>query len=451
MRIAIIGCGYVGLTTGIALAYIGHKVDLIDSDSERIGSLQKGIVPIHEPGVEGLLGEVRERMSFGYWDSFDPECDVVVIAVGTPRKENGDADLSFVESVASEIGRRVRPDKLPVIVNKSTVPIGSSRRVESIVAGEFRERGIESVPFVASNPEFLREGVALFDTFYPDRIVIGANNPESINRLREMYSPILEQTFISPESMPRPDGFSLPALITTTPESAELIKYSANTFLAMKISFINEVAGLAERVGADIKEVARGIGLDKRIGLLYLNAGLGWGGSCFGKDVQALIHTAKQYDYEMPISKAAIEVNKRQREHIIKKLQSALKVIRGNTVGILGLAFKPGTDDLRDAPSITVVEKLIELGAAVKVYDPVAMDNFKRISPNLPVEYASGVEELFKGSDAVVLVTEWKEFVHLPYGKLAGLMRQKNLIDGRNALEPKKMSALGFNYIGVGR
>lgn len=451
MRVTVVGCGYVGLTTSVALACIGHRVHCIDRDEERIKTLQKGIVPIHEMGLAELLGGLGDSLSFGGWDSFDRFSDVVIIAVGTPRKENGDADLSSVETVAGELGRRLTGSGLPVIVNKSTAPIGSARRVESVVRLHCRGVDNGSPVMVASCPEFLREGVALHDTFYPDRIIVGANHSYAVNMIREMYAPILEQTFTPPEFLPRPDGFTLPAFITTTPTSAELIKYAANTFLAMKISYINEIAGLAEKVGADIKEVARGVGLDRRIGIQYLNAGAGWGGSCFGKDIQALIHSAGQYDYRMPLCRATVQVNMQQREEIIRKLQSALKVIRGSTVGILGLSFKPGTDDLRDAPSITIASRLLDQGAYVRAYDPVAMENCGKTYPQLNIDYASDPESLAAGADALVLVTEWKEFIHLPYARLGELMSRRVIIDGRNVLNRDLLQGVGFVYFGVGR
>ena len=451
MNVTIIGCGYVGLTTSVALAYIGHRVHCIDKNEDRISALQQGSVPIHEMGVKELFKNLTDRLSFGYWDSFNEESDVVIIAVGTPRKENGDADLGYVEAAARELGVRFSGDRMPVIVNKSTVPIGSARRVESVISQCFSEREVSYDVVVASCPEFLREGVALFDTFYPDRIVVGATQNFAINTLRELYRPILEQTFLPPEFLPRPEGYPLPSLITTSPTSAELIKYAANTFLAMKISYINEIAVLAEKVGADIKEVARGIGLDKRIGTQYLSAGIGWGGSCFGKDIRALIHTAKQYDYDMSISNAVIQVNMRQREEIIKKLQQVLKVLRGSTIGLLGLSFKPGTDDLRDAPSITIINRLIELGVRVKAYDPVAIENCRCNFPQLEIEYAENVHDLAAGCDALVLITEWKEFTHLPFEELGESMRQKVIIDGRNVLDKQVVTKAGFEYIGVGR
>ncbi|KJS11577.1 MAG: UDP-glucose 6-dehydrogenase [Peptococcaceae bacterium BRH_c8a] len=450
MRVTVIGCGYVGLTTSVTLAYIGHQVHCIDQDENRIRALQKGIVPVHEKGVSELLGEVKDHLTFGDWDSFDQSVDALIIAVGTPGKKNGDADLIYVESVAQELGSRLTGDKLPVIVNKSTVPIGSARRVESVVRYCRKNTGSNAPVMVVSCPEFLREGAALHDSFYPDRIVVGSQHDYAVNILRQVYAPILEQTFNEPGFFPRPDGYTLPAFITTTPTSAELIKYAANTFLAIKISYINEIAGLAERVGADIREVARGIGLDKRIGLPYLNAGVGWGGSCFGKDISALIHIGDQYDFEMLLSSAAINVNRRQRDEIIKKLQSALKVIRGSTIGLLGLSFKPGTDDLRDAPSLTIANRLIELGAHVKAYDPVAAYRIQNNEYGSNIECASDPEMLASGADALVLVTEWSEFMQLPYEQLGKLMRQKVIIDGRNVLDSGALKDAGFVYLGVG-
>ncbi|QGG47196.1 UDP-glucose dehydrogenase family protein [Heliorestis convoluta] len=457
MHITIIGCGYVGLTTAVSLAYMGRCVHVIDQNEERIQMLRRSQPPIHEKGLEELLNQTNGRLTFGTWDSFEIKTDVVIIAVGTPSKENGDADLSYVEAVARELGQRLTPqvcDKstsAPVIVNKSTVPIGSARRVQSIISQHLKERNIVTSISVASNPEFLREGVALHDTFYPDRIVIGSEDTQAAYTLREMYAPILEQTFSAPEFLPRPENYLLPAFIITSPTSAELIKYAANTFLAMKISYINEIAGLSEKVGADIQEVARGIGLDKRIGSQFLNAGIGWGGSCFPKDVQALIHTGEQYGYAMPLSQSAIDVNYRQREEVIKKLQSALKVLRGRTIGLLGLAFKPGTDDLRDAPAITIAERLIELGVHVKAYDPIAMENCRHIHPNLAIEYVSSSTELVNGIDALILITEWNEFIHLPYKLYGEKMRQKVILDGRNALNSQALRDAGFTYIGVGK
>lgn len=450
MKVSILGTGYVGLTTAVALAYIGHQVRCIDQNPEVIECLSDGRAPIHEPGVQELLA-MNLDLTFGQWDSFDSSSDVIFIAVATPCKPNGDADLSFVEAVAAEIGRRLDPNHDLTVVVKSTVPLGSARRVESIIAAQLRERGIAAHVAVASNPEFLREGAALYDTFCPDRIVVGANETFAVNALRELYTPILEQTFTPPAAVPRPQGNKLPVFLTTNPTSAELIKYAANAFLAMKVSFINEFAGLAEHVGADITEVARGIGLDERIGLRYLLAGAGWGGSCFGKDISAILHTARQYGYDMYLVEATVKANQRQHESIVKKLQSQLKVIRGTTIGILGVAFKPDTDDIREAPFLAIARRLVDLGANVRAHDPVAIPTCRQKHPELDVTYCDSPEELSAECDALVLLTEWDSFRHLNYSALGQRMRQKIIVDGRNILNPKALREVGFIYVGVGR
>lgn len=450
MKITLIGAGYVGLTTAVALAYIGHEVKCIDQNSSVVECLSGGRVPIHEPGLKELLA-MNLPLAFGGWEGFDPTSNIIFIAVGTPGKHNGDADLTNVEAVAAEIGRRAGENQHLTVAVKSTVPLGSARRVESIIAAGLKERGVSTFLSVASNPEFLREGAALYDTFYPDRILVGASETFALNTLREVYTPILEQTFIPPAPITRPHGQKLPVYLTTTPTSAELIKYAANSFLAMKISFINEFAGLAEHVGADITEVARGIGLDQRIGTGYLMAGAGWGGSCLGKDVSAILHTAKQYDYDMHLVEAAVKVNLRQHESIVRKLQSQLKVIRGTTIGLLGISFKPDTDDVRNAPFLAIAMRLMELGASVKAHDPVAMAACQQKNPALGVNYCATIEELALDCDALVLVTEWDSFRHLDYAALGMLMRQKIIVDGRNALNPRAIIEAGFVYIGVGR
>lgn len=442
----------MGLTTGSALAYIGHEVTLLDIDKDRIARLQAGEVPIHEHGLSEVIEESRHNMQFiSAWDDFDPSADIIIIAVGTPNKGNGDVDLSYVEIVAKSIGENLTTDSDSVIINKSTVPIGSARRVKMIIEEELNKRDIINRVEVASNPEFLREGEALFDTFYPDRIVIGIDSEKAKTRLLRLYQPLLEQTFTPPRSIKRPEGLALPNIITTSPTSAELIKYAANSFLAMKISFINEFAGLAELVGADISEVAKGIGLDKRIGSRFLQAGLGWGGSCFGKDTAAILYTANQYDYEMPLVQATIKINYKQRATIIRMLQTELKVLRGATIGLLGLAFKANTDDLRDAPSLDIIRSLVELGANVKAFDPIAMDNCQAQNPELNLAYSQSAEDLFQGCDAVILVTEWEEFMHLPYARLGNLMKKKLIIDGRNVLDKAFLQRSGFVYRGIGR
>ena len=449
--ITIVGTGYVGLTTGVALAYLGHHIFCVDSKTEVVENLKKGVPTIYEHGMEGLLHEASPNISFSnHLDESLPEADIVIIAVGTPSKSNGDTDLSYVEDVAREIGRKMNPEKPIVVVNKSTVPIGTASRVKTVIKEELKKRGTEGNYYVASNPEFLREGAALYDTFYPDRIVVGAEELHAVNMLRQMYAPILEQTFIPPKDISRPEGFGLPAFVTTSPTSAELIKYASNAFLAMKISFINEISIIADKVGADIREVSKGIGLDRRIGSGFLKAGVGWGGSCFPKDTRSLLFTGKQYGVDMPMVSASIEVNRKQRMAVIEKLQATLKIIRGSEIGILGLAFKPNTDDIRESPAIDIIKELLDMGASVKVYDPVAMENYRAQFPEQDLIYTDSVEETARESDALVLLTEWESFLHVAWDKLVHEMRNSVFIDGRNFLDGEEMRRWGYNYVGIG-
>jgi len=453
LNIIIAGTGYVGLTTGLALGYLGHSVTCVDKNTEIIDKLERGISTIYEPGLEGLLESKGNNLTFtANLTDYLPQADLVIIAVGTPSKSNGDTDLSFVEAVAREIGASLNEGTEPlVVVNKSTVPIGTARRVESVIREELEKRNLKCSFSVASNPEFLREGSALHDTFYPDRIVIGAEDMRAFNLVRQMYAPILEQTFNPPQEVPRPEGFSLPALLHTSATSAELIKYTANSFLAMKISFINEVAAIAEKVGADIVEVARGIGLDKRIGPGFLNAGAGWGGSCFPKDVQSLLFAGSQYGCDLSLIQAALDVNRAQRKRMIEKLQQLLKVIRGSTIGVLGLAFKPNTDDIRESPAIDIIAELLDMGARVKAYDPIAAEKYRGQFPDQNVQLCDSVEETAKESDALLLLTDWDEFRHLPWAEISQVMSRRNFVDGRNMFNPEEMTSYGFSYSGVGR
>ena len=451
MNVTIIGTGYVGLTTGVALAYVGHTVTCVDKNPRIVETLQAGRATIHEPGLEELLARAKPHLTF-QTDIPDLEGHgAVFIAVGTPTKANGDADLQYVDAAAKEVAERIQAGAELVLVNKSTVPIGSAKHVEGIIHRALTAKGITASVWVASNPEFLAEGRAVHDTLYPDRVVIGADDPAPIGLLRELYAPFLEQTFPAPAETPRPERYTLPALITTTPTSAELTKYAANSFLATKISFINEFSRLAEHVGADITEVARAIGLDSRIGGKFLQAGIGWGGSCFGKDTRAILAAAKSYDYQMPIVESAINVNQRQRLHVIDKLQKHLKVLRGTTIGLLGLAFKGNTDDLRDAPALTLIEHLQERGAVVRVHDPVAMPSAQRLYPDLGVEYCDDAVKLAAGADALVVVTDWPEYTRLPLEEIKGAMRGTLLLDARNLLEPATVSEAGLTYVGIGR
>lgn len=450
MNATIIGTGYVGLTTGLALAYIGHQVTCIDKNPDIIRKLARGEATIHEPGLEELLNKGKQRLSYRQ-DIPELTDGVVIIAVGTPTKANGDADLRYVDAAAKEVAERIQPGATLVVVNKSTVPIGSARHVTGIIERTLAERKVDARVWVASNPEFLAEGRAVHDSLYPDRVVIGADDPTAIGMLRELYAPLLEQTFDPPTETPRPERYTLPPLITTTPTSAELTKYAANSFLATKISFMNEFAGLAERIGADITEVARAIGLDNRIGNKFLHAGIGWGGSCFGKDTKAIMTTAQTYDYTMPIVEAAVNVNYKQRLHIVDKLQQHLKVLRGTTIGILGLAFKGNTDDLRDAPALTLIEHLHERGAVLRVHDPVAVPNAQRLYPDLPVTYCPTAPCLAQGCDALVVVTDWDEYHFLPLAEMATKMRGELVVDARNWLQASDVERHGLTYVGVGR
>ncbi|MGC9019570.1 MAG: UDP-glucose dehydrogenase family protein [Candidatus Bipolaricaulaceae bacterium] len=456
LRVAVIGTGYVGLTTGVALAYLGHQVVGVDKDQTKIELLRSGKIPLHEPGLSELLQLVGDRIRFTTEvREAVPKSGVILIAVGTPPKENGEADTRFVEEAAKEVALAFLPEHSYIIAVKSTVPVGSNRRVRHIVYKVLEDRGLRDriAVEIVSNPEFLREGQALYDTFYPDRIVVGAESPEGVDAMRRLYQPILEQTFDPPGFLPRPDGYTLPPLITTTPTSAELIKYAANAFLALKISFINEIAGLCEKVGADVVEVARGIGLDSRIGPKFLQAGLGWGGSCLPKDTAALLAMGREHGYEMPIVTAAREVNTRQRKRAVEKLQEVLKGVRGRVIGILGLAFKPGTDDVRESPSLDLIRLLLEREAHVRAHDPLpmTMENARKALESLEVEFMADPYAVAKGADALVLATAWPEYRQLDLRKLAKTMRTPVLLDGRNLFDPAEAREAGFMYIGIGR
>ena len=455
MRIAIIGTGYVGLTTGAALAYLGHEVTCIDIDREKIELLQKGRIPFFEPHIDDLVAACGDRLEFSTEYGAVAEAQVSFITVGTPPRPDGRTDLRSVDSAALSIGRALKPDQRHVIINKSTVPIGSGDYVSSLVLRGLREAHgdprLQGAFQVASNPEFLREGSAVADSLYPDRVVVGAEDPSTLVLLQELYEPIVEQSFPPPTFLPRPDALGCIPFVTTDVISAETIKYAANAFLATKISFINQLAGLCERVGADVTEIAHGIGLDERIGPKFLRAGIGWGGSCFGKDIKALIHSGLEYNYPMPLLEATIEVNRRQIFTVIEKLQDELKVLKGKSVGVLGLAFKPDTDDLRDAPSLEIIRWLLERGAHVAVHDPVAMSAFRRSFPDLAVRYADSPHEASFEADALVLVTEWRDYQDLDWASIGGAMRGRLVIDGRNVLNREVLDAQGFRYCGIGR
>ncbi|AFY91593.1 UDP-glucose dehydrogenase family protein [Chamaesiphon minutus] len=462
MRVCTIGTGYVGLVTGACLAHIGHDVICVDNNPEKVELMKSGHSPIYEPGLSEIMKSAMAANRLQFTTDLGAGIEhgeILFIAVGTPPLPNGSSDTQYVEAVAKGIGQHLNGE-YKVIVNKSTVPIGSGDWVKMLVLDGVAERtkqpllvgGGDTPPptqltpqfDVVSNPEFLREGSAIYDTLNPDRIVLGSNNQQAIDLMLKLYSPIIDRECAEDTSLPPV------AVLATDLGSAEMIKYAANAFLATKISFINEIANICERVGADVTQVSKGIGLDSRIGNKFLNAGIGWGGSCFPKDLAALIHTGADYGYDARLLKAAVSVNQQQRTLVIQKLQNSLKILKGKTIGLLGLTFKPDTDDLRDAPALDIIHILIELGAKVKAYDPIISPQ-SSINPHLVnVNLVSSPQLLATDSDALVLMTEWSEFQEINYQHLAGLMRSPIVVDCRNFLSPTKLAEAGFNHIGIG-
>lgn len=459
MRVCVIGTGYVGLVTGVCLAHTGHHVICVDNNEEKVKLMQSGQSPIFEPGLSELMKSVIEAGRIEFTTDLAAGVnhgEILFIAVGTPPLPTGESDTRYVEAVARGIGTHLNGG-YKVIVNKSTVPIGSGDWVRMLVLDGVAERqqalvstsgGTMTEPQidfdVVSNPEFLREGCAVYDTFNPDRIVLGSNSQRAIAMMRELYAPIISREMAEDKSLP-----TVPVVVTDL-SSAEMVKYASNAFLATKISFINEIANICDRVGADVTQVAKGIGLDSRIGSKFLQAGIGWGGSCFPKDVSALIHTADDYGYEAQLLKAAVTVNQRQRLIALEKLQQVLKILKGKTVGLLGLTFKPDTDDMRDAPALDLIEQLHRLGTKIKAFDPlVSQSGMRHGLSNVIVE--TDAERLADGCDALVLVTDWKQFRSLDYAKMAKLMNNPVMIDGRNFLDQEMLEAAGFRYVGIGR
>ncbi len=430
---------------------MGHTVSCLDTDASKIQALCAGRVPIYEPSLEDLLEAARPNLTFTttYAEAI-PGSEVVFIAVGTPPTPSGAPNLEYLSQAARMIGEHLNSE-FTVVVNKSTVPIGSGNWVGSLLreSSDQRHNGEPADFAVASNPEFLREGAALHDSLYPDRIVIGADEQRALEVLYSLYRPILDQTFSAPTYLPRPETVSAIPLVSTDLASAELIKYAANAFLALKISFINEIGLVSERVGANITEVARGIGLDSRIGSRFLSAGIGWGGSCFGKDTAALMATASEYGLDLPIVEAAKKINTRQRDRVVEKLLLELKILKGRTVGLLGLAFKPNTDDLREAPAIEIAQKLIDRGVRVKAHDPIARERFEREHGNMGVHLCDEAQAVAEGCDALVLVTEWPEYRDLEWEAVAKRMRNPFVLDGRHALDRDKIVRAGMRYITI--
>ncbi|MDR3710952.1 MAG: UDP-glucose/GDP-mannose dehydrogenase family protein [Capsulimonadaceae bacterium] len=429
MNVCVIGTGYVGLVTGVVFASLGNDVICVDKLDRKIENLKKGIMPIYEPGLEEFVERnvAEERLDFTT-DLADAvgRSEVVFIAVGTPPQEDGSTDLSMVGEVAREIAEALTHDTL--IVNKSTVPVGTGDYVRRIVE-KHRRAGI---PFdVVSNPEFLREGSAIKDTLEPDRIVIGANSKDSAMKLLELYAPL-----------ERP-------MIITDVESAELIKYASNAFLAVKITFANAMANICDAAGANIADVTKGMGLDSRIGPAFLNAGIGYGGSCFPKDTRSLIATADSLGYDFKLLKSTVETNADQPVRFVAKMRDVLGGLKGKNIGVLGLAFKGNTDDLRDSKAVEVIQTLLAEGAHVIAYDPVAVENARAILPD--VTFAKGAYEVAAGADALAVVTEWNEFKQINFARIATILRGKVVFDGKNLYNPKQVRRHGLDYYGVGR
>ncbi|MDD5576626.1 MAG: UDP-glucose/GDP-mannose dehydrogenase family protein [Acidithiobacillus sp.] len=439
MKVTVVGTGYVGLVTGACLAQVGNQVLCVDVDADKVARLQTGDVPIHEPDLpamvqEGIAGgrlrfttEVAEGVAHG---------DFLFIAVGTPPDEDGSADLRHVLAVAGDIGRHLQ--RPVTVINKSTVPVGTAQKVRARIAAVLQDRAADIVFDVVSNPEFLKEGAAVADFMKPDRIIIGADNVAAAERMRVLYAPF---------------NRNHDRLIIMDPPSAELTKYAANVMLATKISLMNELAGLAERMGADIEQVRRGIGADPRIGYAFIYPGCGYGGSCFPKDVRALEHSARQYDFDAPLLAAVEKVNDRQKGLLERKVVSALgEDLTGKTIAVWGLAFKPNTDDMREAPSRVLMEALWRRGAQVQAYDPVAMEEARRIyGGERALRLCSDPYMACEGAEALVICTEWQQFRSPDFVRMHSLLRQSLIVDGRNIYDPAVVRAEGFAYHAIGR
>ncbi len=446
MRTAVIGTGYVGLTTGVTLAYLGHEVICADLDETKIEKLQNGVLPFFEPVLDEILSKAWHRVSFTTsLQAAADRADIIFLAVGTPANPDGSPDLHFFHVAVDHAIACLRTKETPtVLVNKSTVPVGTADQL----AGRILEAGLTDTVSVASNPEFLRQGRAVADTLYPDRIVVGGD-AAAVQALERLYAGIISQRFIEPEGAPRPAGLTRVPFVTVDRRSAELSKYAANAFLAMKISFINEMANICDRVNADVLQVAEIIGMDARIGSSFLHAGIGYGGSCFPKDTRALQYIADTSGYDFKLLSAVIEVNNAQKHTIIEKARNELKDLRGKKIAVLGLTFKPHTDDLREAPSIPIIQALVREGAEVSAHDPVALPKARALLPEA-VRLNERLDEALLGADAALLVTEWPEYAGMEPEFLRSVMRRPLLIDGRNAWNGKDRSAVEYRGIGIG-
>lgn len=430
MKIAVVGTGYVGLVTGVALSHIGHDVTCVDIDEKKVERMRKGISPIYEPGLEELMLQNIEanRLFFttSHQEGFN-NAEVVYIAVGTPEREDGSANLSYIEQVSKDIAKNAQRDI--IVVTKSTVPVGTNHYIKQIISENLTENiKIE----VVSNPEFLREGSSVYDTFNGDRIVVGSDSVEAANVIEDINKP-----------------FGIPVYKTDI-RSAEMIKYASNAFLATKISFINEIANICEKTGANIEDVARGMGLDQRIGSMFLKAGIGYGGSCFPKDTKALTKIASNVDLDFTLLKAVVEVNNKQQHKLVKAAKSKLGSLRDKQVAVLGLAFKPNTDDMREAASVVIIKELLGEGAQVTAYDPVAVENAKKLIPGT-VKFTKDLHEALVDKDLVFIVTEWQEVKEVELSMFAKLMNTPIIFDGRNCFDVKEVSKHEIDYYSIGR
>jgi len=432
MHIAVVGTGYVGLVTGTCFSEFGVDVTCVDIDQSKIDLLNQGGVPIYEPGLDALIAKNVKEGRLNFTTDLQAAIEkslVIFIAVGTPPMPDGSADLSYVEAVAKTVAEHMNGYK--VVVNKSTVPVGTGQWVKKTILKHQKEDHRVSV---VSNPEFLREGSAIEDFMRPDRVVIGAEDTEAVAIMKDLYAPLyLIET----------------PIVITNIESAELIKYASNSFLATKISFINEIAQICDRVNADVHHVAKGMGLDRRIGSKFLHPGPGFGGSCFPKDTKAIVNVAKKHGYEFEIVKSAIHINSQQRKAAFEKIQQAAGVLQGKCIGILGLSFKPNTDDMRDAPSIDIIRNIQKAGGSIKAYDPVAMDQAKNVLDN--VHYCHDAYETADDVDVLIFMTEWNQFRNLDLNRLKKSMKQPVIVDLRNIYDRKKLEKAGFQYTAIGR
>jgi UDPglucose 6-dehydrogenase len=449
MRIAVVGSGYVGLVAGACFADLGHKVILVDNDQVKVIALKAGEVPIHEKFLPELLKRHRDH-NLIFSDDLSQAVEAseaIFVAVGTPPTEQGEADLSYVESVARSISGAINGYK--VVIEKSTVPVYTSDWVRKII---LRNAAAPDSFDVASNPEFLREGTAVTDFLYPDRIVVGADTERCAAVMRAIYAPMTDGSYYQrKDAIPAPDRVRIPPpLIITSAKSAELIKHASNAFLAMKISFVNAVASICESVGADVQQVCQGIGTDSRIGPRFLNPGIGYGGSCFPKDLMAFRAVARECGYEFRLLDEVMRINEDQRQRFLRKVRTALWTLRGKRLGVLGLAFKGGTDDIRESPAILLVQTLLQEGCRIAAYDPAAIERAREVLPS-SVELVEDPYAAAKGADALLILTEWEEFASLDLDRLHRELKYPIVVDGRNLYNPEAMAARGFTYYSVGR